>query len=76
VQAVEIRTDVQASFNQEMQRRMSHTVWTSGCSSWYLDAHRHNTTLWPGFTWEYRRRTRRFNAAHYELTPSARASST
>ncbi len=71
VQAVEVRGEAQTSFNEEMQRRMSHTVWTSGCSSWYLDATRHNSTLWPGFTWEYRRRTRRFDAAHYSLTASS-----
>lgn len=67
VQAVAVRRDVQASFNAEMQRRMQGTVWTSGCVSWYLDATHHNSTLWPGFTWEYRRRTRRFDRANYDL---------
>jgi cation diffusion facilitator CzcD-associated flavoprotein CzcO len=66
--AVEVQSQVQNAFNAELQRRMSHTIWTSGCSSWYLDANRHNTTLWPGFTWEYRRRTRRFDVANYRLT--------
>ncbi len=68
VQAVEVRPEAQAAFNAELQRRMQGTVWTSGCSSWYLDANRHNSTLWPGFTWEYRRRTRRFDVANYRLT--------
>ncbi len=69
VQAVEVRPDVQQSFNYEMQRRMQGTVWTSGCASWYLDAGGYNSTLWPGFTWEYRWRTCRFDPANYVLTP-------
>ena len=46
------------------------TVWLSGCASWYLDASGRNTTLWPGFTFRFRRRTRRFDAAQYELRPA------
>ncbi len=60
---------MQDEYNEELQRRMRRTVWTSGCGSWYLDARGRNTTLWPGFTWEYRLRTRRFDAANYLLTP-------
>ncbi|GAC1372262.1 MAG: NAD(P)/FAD-dependent oxidoreductase [Ktedonobacteraceae bacterium] len=69
IRAVEVRPAVQEAFYAEMQRRMQGTVWTSGCSSWYLDAQGHNTTLWPGFTFEYRYRTRRFDARHYNLLP-------
>jgi hypothetical protein len=43
------------------------TVWSSGCSSWYLDAAGRNTTLWPDFTFRFRRRTRRFDADSYQL---------
>jgi cation diffusion facilitator CzcD-associated flavoprotein CzcO len=64
-QAVEVRAEAQASFNEEMQRRMRGTVWASGCASWYLDAGGFNSALWPGFIWEYRRRTRRFDLANY-----------
>ncbi|MGH2517428.1 MAG: flavin-containing monooxygenase, partial [Ktedonobacterales bacterium] len=64
---VEVRQIAQTAFNAEMRRRMRGTVWASGCSSWYLDAGGQNTTLWPGFTWEFRRRTRRFDAASYDL---------
>ena len=54
---------------KDIQRRLRDTVWLSGCASWYLDAHGRNTTIWPGFTWEYRLRTRRFRPADYSLTP-------
>ena len=44
-------------------------VWnTGGCSSWYIDANGQNTTIWPDYTWRFRRHMRRFDAAAYELT--------
>jgi cation diffusion facilitator CzcD-associated flavoprotein CzcO len=66
--AVEIRPEAQAAWNAELQRRLQRTVWnTGGCASWYLDANGRNSTMWPGFTFEYRRRTRRFDAEQYDL---------
>ncbi len=67
---VEVRRDAQATYNDEIQRRLAGTVWMSGCASWYLDAHGRNPTLWPGFTWQFRLRTRRFDAAAYDLQPA------
>jgi cation diffusion facilitator CzcD-associated flavoprotein CzcO len=69
LRAIEVRPEIQEAFKTEMQQRMQGTVWTSGCSSWYLDARGHNTTLWPGFTFEFRRRTRHFDPQHYDLIP-------
>jgi len=68
VSVVEVRPDVQDAYNDALQRRMRRTVWTSGCASWYLDAGGRNSTLWPGFTWEYRLKTRRFDPSAYSLT--------
>jgi hypothetical protein len=50
---------------------MARTVWATGCSSWYLDAHGRNTTLWPGFTFTFRRQTRRFDPDAYASTRSS-----
>ena len=49
------------------------TVWSTGCASWYLDATGRNATLWPDWTWRFRRRTRRFEPAQFELTPARRS---
>ena len=69
---VEIRPEVQAAYNENLQRAMEGTVWTDGgCASWYLDAQGRNRTLWPTFTFDFRRRTERFAPADYELTPAA-----
>ena len=66
---LDTRAEAQAAFNATVQRRLRGTVWTEGgCSSWYLDAHGRNTTLWPGTSWSFRRATRRFDPAEHVLT--------
>jgi cation diffusion facilitator CzcD-associated flavoprotein CzcO len=71
--AVEVRPEAQTAHNQALQRRMAGTVWTSGgCASWYLDAHGNNTTLWPTFTWRFRRATRAFDSTEYRTHPIPR----
>jgi cation diffusion facilitator CzcD-associated flavoprotein CzcO len=68
VKSVEVRRDVASRFNDRLQKRLEHTVWnTGGCSSWYLTRSGKNTTAWPGFTFEFRLKTRRFDDASYDL---------
>jgi cation diffusion facilitator CzcD-associated flavoprotein CzcO len=73
---VDVRPDVQAAYNARIHERLGKTVWASGCHSWYQTSSGKNTTLWPGFTVEYRLRTRAFDDANYELVPQERASQT
>jgi hypothetical protein len=56
----------QARFTAEMLRRNRHTVWASGCRSWYLDRFGHNTAIWPGSTVAYWWRTRRVDDSVFE----------
>jgi cation diffusion facilitator CzcD-associated flavoprotein CzcO len=66
--AVDVKPEVQAAFNARIQKQLSNTVWNAGgCASWYLDRTGRNTTLWPGFTWPFRRQLRAFDAEHYQL---------
>ncbi len=66
--ALDTRQDRQDAFNAEIQQRLEGSVWTSGgCQSWYLDENGRNRTLWPGYTFDYRRRTRAVNPADHEL---------
>jgi cation diffusion facilitator CzcD-associated flavoprotein CzcO len=63
---VEVRAEAQAAWNAEVQRRLGHSVWNNGgCASWYLDRNGRNSIMWPGFTFDFRRRTRRFDPAAY-----------
>jgi cation diffusion facilitator CzcD-associated flavoprotein CzcO len=64
----EVRPDVAAAYNAKLQHKLPKTVWGSGCSSWYLDGQGRNLTLWPGFTFTFRRRTRIFRAADFVLS--------
>lgn len=71
VAAVEPHLAAQDEWNDDIQRRMRRTVWsTGGCSSWYLDAHGKNTTLWPRATFTFRRLLARFDAENYDLEPA------
>ena len=71
--SAEVRSEVQDGFNEEMQQRLRRSVWNSGCRTWYLDRNGRNSLQWPGFTFEFRRRTRRFDPAGYRLTPTVPA---
>ena len=64
---IDVRKSVQDKFNRGIQWRMKYTAWTSGCNSWYLTDTGKNTTLYPGFNWEYRLRLMRFKPGEYEL---------
>jgi cation diffusion facilitator CzcD-associated flavoprotein CzcO len=67
---LEVRQDVQDDYNEELQRKLDGSVWmTGGCASWYLDAHGNNTTLWPDFTFRFRRQTMRFDIDAYDTSP-------
>ena len=67
---VDVRQDVQDAYNEELQRKLAASVWmTGGCASWYLDAHGNNTTLWPDFTFRFRRQTKRFDIDAYQTSP-------
>jgi hypothetical protein len=73
----EVRPEAQSAYNEEIQERLARTVWnTGGCGSWYFDRNGRNSIQWPGFTFEYRRRTRRFDAAAYRMAAAPRPSAT
>ena len=65
---VEVKQDVQGAYNDELQRRLRISVWTTGCRSWYQDPRSGKvTTLWPGFSTQYWARARHFDASCYRL---------
>lgn len=65
LRVLDVKPEVQSDFVDRVQNRLTRTVWASGCKSWYLNASGRNTTLWPGFTFAYRRLTRSFKLANY-----------
>ena len=74
--AVEVDREVHDAYNRQVDAKMAGTVWDiGGCRSFYLDATGRNATLWPDWTWQFRRQARRNDPAAYPLTTrqSARA---
>lgn len=66
---IELRPEVQDEFLDEMDRRSADSVWlTGGCQSYYTTADGRNAGLYPNWSFEYRWRTRRFDAASYAVT--------
>ena len=71
VNSLEPRAEVQAAYVAEIQKRMDGTVWTAGgCASWYLDSTGRNSTIWPDFTWRFRKRVAHLNPQEYLMTGS------
>jgi cation diffusion facilitator CzcD-associated flavoprotein CzcO len=64
--AVQPTEAAQEAYAAEIDRMSEGTVWTAGgCRSWYLNENGRNVNIWPGTTFDFRRRTRRFEpAAH------------
>ncbi len=67
---VDVRPEAEADFLARIQHRLADTVWASGCTSWYLDEHGRNFTIWPHFTWRYWLATRWLRPAQYDIRPS------
>lgn len=66
VDAIDVKPEVQDRFDTALHADMRGTVWLSGCKSWYLDENGRNTTLWPGYTFDYFRRTKALDPRRYE----------
>ncbi len=66
--AIEVRADVEAASDRELQARFAGTAWTQ-CDSWYRDEQGRVVTNWPGYMREYEQRTRVLDANEYALVP-------
>ena len=64
---VEVLPSVAEESVAELGRRFRRTVWSSGCSSWYLNGRGRNVAIWPDYTLAFRRRTRRFDDGSYVI---------
>lgn len=57
----------QQRFVDETSKAIQQTVWSlGGCKSWYIDETGRNSTIWPSFTFTYRRLASKFKAEDYE----------
>lgn len=72
ITSIEVRDEEQSAYAQRHTELLTKTVWTvGGCKSWYQDASGVASVNWPAPTLAYRRATRRFDPAPYELRTAA-----
>ncbi len=61
-----VRLEAQKAYNAEIQAALERSVWVQGgCTSFYLDSTGTNSTLWPGFAYQFKRRLSHFDPAAY-----------
>ncbi|WP_018657781.1 flavin-containing monooxygenase [Actinomadura flavalba] len=68
---IEVRADAQRAFGRRMQDRLRTTIFAAGCESWYQTSDGKVVNNWPGFTFAYRRATRRPDPRHFTAGRSA-----
>ncbi|NIJ12530.1 cation diffusion facilitator CzcD-associated flavoprotein CzcO [Saccharomonospora amisosensis] len=66
---VEVRPEAQQAFVEEVHERSAGGTWLGGgCTSYYTNGAGLNAGLYPNWSFEYRRRTRRFDVENYEVS--------
>jgi cation diffusion facilitator CzcD-associated flavoprotein CzcO len=65
--SLEVRAEVQDRYNRKLHERLGGSIWATGCNSWYKHRSGKITALWPGFTFGFWLRSRRFREDDYTL---------
>lgn len=63
---VDIKSEVQQRFNDNLQQSLRKSVWGGSCSSWYITANGKVTSNWSGLAFTYRIITRYFDSQNYQ----------
>jgi cation diffusion facilitator CzcD-associated flavoprotein CzcO len=63
---LQLKPNIAPPFNSWVQDRLKNSVWRAGCKSWYQNTQGKILVIWPGFTWRYWQRTRRFDKENYD----------
>ncbi len=63
-----LRQDKMQDFSEDLRARLSTSVWEAGCDSWYKNEAGKVTNNWPDFTYIYRQKTEKFDAAPYDFS--------
>ncbi|WP_232663199.1 flavin-containing monooxygenase [Pseudonocardia sp. TRM90224] len=64
--AIDVRPDVEAAGDRQLQGRFAGTAWMQ-CNSWYRDRSGRIVTNWPGYMREYEKATRTLDPTQYRL---------
>lgn len=66
--SLDVRPEVQARYNEDIQQRLQSTTWNSGCQSWYLTDDGFNATMFPGFATQYVNQLKAVNLHDFKIT--------
>lgn len=67
--SIDVSTEVQDAFVDEMDRGLAGSVWnTGGCRSYYLDDAGRNFVFYPGFARQFWARTREIDLSEFHTT--------
>jgi cation diffusion facilitator CzcD-associated flavoprotein CzcO len=66
--AIDVRADVEARFDREVQAWFAGTAWTQ-CDSWYRDKAGRIVANWPGYMRQYEQRVRELDPSEFTLVP-------
>ncbi|OBJ35719.1 4-hydroxyacetophenone monooxygenase [Mycolicibacterium mucogenicum] len=66
--SLDVRPEVQARYNEDIQQRLQSTTWNSGCQSWYLTEDGFNATMFPGFATQYVNQLKTVNLHDFKIT--------
>lgn len=65
---VNVRPETQTAYNRDLREKFEDTVWTDGCTSWFVDEEGRHAALWPDFSFRFRKALERFDIDAYEVT--------
>ncbi|MFW0791515.1 flavin-containing monooxygenase [Gordonia sp. CPCC 205333] len=71
--SLEVRSDAQASYNEDIQAKLTGTTWNSGCQSWYLTEDGFNATMFPGFATQYVNQLRQVDLQDFRISVRQKA---
>jgi cation diffusion facilitator CzcD-associated flavoprotein CzcO len=69
---IELRRAAASAFDRELRAALVHSVWHTGCTSWYLDENGNDPNQWPWLWSRYRKRTSQLEPGAYELSAHRR----
>ncbi|MFC8228865.1 flavin-containing monooxygenase [Streptomyces sp. NPDC057287] len=66
--SIEVDRRTHDAYNADLDRRLARSVWElGGCRTFYRDANGRNATIYPDWTFRFRRRAVRWNPDDYRL---------
>ena len=68
--AIDVRADVEAASDREVQASFAGTAWTE-CDSWYRNEEGRVVANWPGYMRQYMQRTRTLDESEFEFLPAS-----